>query len=78
MEFLVRIENIYGSVLDDMIFETKTWDGAIGIADAFRDEVEMHSTPQHSGERFVIRLTRTDKYGEMFDLIKRGEKWVDC
>lgn len=77
MKFLAEVVNFYGGVVDSKNFESETWTGAKRVASAFRDEIEMHTTPQRPGERFVIWLTRIDKIGGDIDFFKRGEKWTE-
>lgn len=79
MKFLAEIVNFSGSVVDSKNFECNTWMGAKRTASAFHDEVEMHSTPQRPGERFVIWLTRTDVSWKTQgpDFYKHGDRWTD-
>ena len=79
MKFLAEVVNFGGGVVDSKAFENETWTGAKRTASAFRDGVEMHSTPQRPGERFVIWLTRTDVSWKPQgpDFYKYGTRWTD-
>lgn len=80
MKFLAEVVNFGGGVVDSKAFENDSWTGAKRTASAFRDEVEMHSTPQRHGERFVIWLTRTDVGWKPQgpDFYKHGDnRWTD-
>ena len=79
MKFLAEVVNFGGGVVDSKAFENDSWTSAKRTASAFRDEVEMLSTPQRPDERFIIRLTRTDVSWKPQgpDFYKYGTKWTD-